>query len=47
MVAQIRQAPDADRFDQVFAAGVRLNRREVVAAIRDPRGAGTAADHPR
>jgi hypothetical protein len=43
MVAQIRQALDADRFDQVFAAGVRLNRREVVAAVRDPRGAGTAA----
>jgi predicted ATPase/class 3 adenylate cyclase len=43
MVAQIRQALDADRFDQVFAAGARLNRREVVAAVRDPRGSGTAA----
>jgi predicted ATPase len=43
MVAQIRQALDADRFDQVFAAGARLNRREVVAAVRDRRGAGTAA----
>jgi ATP/maltotriose-dependent transcriptional regulator MalT len=43
MVAQIRQALDADRFDQVFAAGARLNRREVVAAVRDPRGAGTEA----
>jgi predicted ATPase len=42
-VAQIRQALDADRFDRVFAAGARLNRREVVAAVRDARGAGTAA----
>jgi tetratricopeptide (TPR) repeat protein len=43
MVAQIRQALDADRFEEVFDAGARLNRREVVAAVRDPRGAGTAA----
>jgi hypothetical protein len=43
MVAQIRQALDVDRFDQAFAAGARLNRREVVAAVRDPRGTGTAA----
>jgi tetratricopeptide (TPR) repeat protein len=43
MVAQIRQAVDADRFEEVFAAGTRLNRREVVAAVRDPRGAGTTA----
>jgi predicted ATPase len=43
MVAQIRQALDADRFDQVFAAGVRLNRREAVAAVRDPRDAGATA----
>jgi tetratricopeptide (TPR) repeat protein len=42
MVAQIRQALDADRFEEVFAAGVRLNRRDVVAAVRDPRDAGTA-----
>jgi predicted ATPase len=42
MVAQIRQALDVARFDQVFAAGARLNRREVVAAVRDPRGAGIA-----
>jgi hypothetical protein len=41
MAAQIRQALDTDRFDQVFAAGVRLNRREVIAAVRDPRGAST------
>jgi hypothetical protein len=43
MVAQIRQALDPDRFHQVFAAGARLNLREVVAAVRDSRGAGTAA----
>jgi hypothetical protein len=27
----------------VFAAGARLNRREAVAAVRERRGAGTAA----
>jgi predicted ATPase len=43
MVAQIRQALDADRFDQVFAAGARLNRREAVAAVRDRRDAGATA----
>jgi predicted ATPase/class 3 adenylate cyclase len=43
MVAQIRQALELDRFEQAFAAGARLNRREVVAAVRDPHGAGTAA----
>jgi hypothetical protein len=43
MVAQIRRALDADRFDQIFAAGARLNRREVVAAVRNRRGTGTAA----
>ena len=37
MVAQIRQALGADRFDQDFAAGVRLNRRQAIAAVRDPR----------
>jgi ATP/maltotriose-dependent transcriptional regulator MalT len=43
MVAQIRQALGVDRFDQGFAAGTRLNRREAVAAVGDPRGDGTAA----
>jgi predicted ATPase len=43
MVAQIRHALDADRFDQVFAAGARLNRREAVAAVRDRRDAGATA----
>jgi predicted ATPase len=43
LVAQIRRALGADRFDQVFAAGARLNQREAVAAVRDRRGAGTRA----
>ncbi len=34
-VAQIRQALGADRFDQGFAAGRRLDRREAVAAARE------------
>ena len=33
-VAQIRQALGADRFDQGFAAGVRLNRQQAIAAVR-------------
>jgi hypothetical protein len=43
LVAQIRQALGADRFEEVFAAGVRLNRREAVATVRDRRGAGTVS----
>ena len=43
MVAQIRQALGADRFDQDFAAGVRLNRQQAIAAVRDPRSTGTTA----
>jgi predicted ATPase len=43
LVAQVRQAVGADRFDQVYAAGSRLNEREAVAAVRDRRGAGAAA----
>jgi hypothetical protein len=43
MVAQIRQALDPDRFDQAFAAGARLSRREAVAAVQSRRGAGTRA----
>ena len=34
LVAQIRQALGADRFDQEFAAGVRLNRQQAIAAVR-------------
>jgi len=43
LVAQARQAVGADRFDQVYAAGSRLSQHEAVAAVRDRRGAGSAA----
>ncbi len=43
MVAHIRQALAADRFDQDFAAGVRLSRQQAIAAIRDPHSTGTPA----
>jgi hypothetical protein len=43
MIAQVRQVLGPDRFDQVFAAGSRLSQQEAVAAVRDRRGAGTAA----
>jgi tetratricopeptide (TPR) repeat protein len=39
LVAQIRQALDADTFDRAFAAGSRLNRDAAVEAIREGRGA--------
>jgi hypothetical protein len=32
LVAHVRQALGADRFDQVFAAGIRVNQRQAVAA---------------
>lgn len=35
LVAQIRRALGAGRFDQAYAAGARLNRRDAVAAARD------------
>jgi hypothetical protein len=43
LVAQLRQALEADHSHEAFAAGARLNQREAVAAVRDRRGAGTAA----
>jgi hypothetical protein len=43
LAAQLRQAPGADRFDQVSAAGSRLTQREAVAAVRDRHGTGTTA----
>ena len=43
VVAQIRQAMGADRFDQEFAAGVRLDRRQAIAAARDRGSTSTAA----
>jgi hypothetical protein len=45
LVAQTRRALGADRFDEVFAAGARLNLREAVAAVP---GTGAApARRPR
>jgi len=43
LVAQIRQALSVDRFDRGFAAGVRLNRQQAIAAVRDPRTTTAAA----
>jgi predicted ATPase len=43
LVAQLREALGADRFEEVFATGAGLNRREAVAAVRDRRGADTRA----
>jgi predicted ATPase len=38
VVAQVRGALGATRFEEVFAAGSRLNLREAVAAVRDHHG---------
>ena len=43
LVAQVREALGADRFDQAYAAGSRLSQQEAVAAVRDRRGASSAA----
>jgi hypothetical protein len=43
LVAQVRQALGADRFDELFAADARLSQQEAVATVRDRRGAGAAA----
>jgi tetratricopeptide (TPR) repeat protein len=43
LVARIREALGQDRFDEMFAAGARLNRQAAVTAVRDRHGAGTAA----
>jgi tetratricopeptide (TPR) repeat protein len=42
LVAEVRKALGAARFDQVFAAGARLNQREAVAAARDRHSASTS-----
>jgi hypothetical protein len=39
-VAQIRKALGTDRFDEMFAAGSRLNQQDAVTAVRDRRGQG-------
>jgi predicted ATPase len=43
LVAQVREALGADRFDEPYAAGTTLSQQEAVAAVGDQRGAGTAA----
>ena len=43
LATQIRQALGAGRFDQVYAAGARLSRRDAVAAARDQRTATRAS----
>jgi predicted ATPase len=43
LVAQVRQALGAGRFDEVFAAGARLTQQQAVAAVQGQRGAGAAA----
>jgi hypothetical protein len=43
LVAQVRRALGADRFEEVFAAGARRTQQEAVAAVGDRRGAGAAA----
>jgi predicted ATPase len=43
LLAQLRRALGADRFEELFAAGARLTQQEAVAAVRDRRGAGAAA----
>lgn len=43
LVAHLRGALGSDRFDNVFAAGSRLDHREAVAAIRELRGATSRA----
>jgi predicted ATPase len=40
LVAQVRQALGADRFDHVFASGSALSQREAAAAVRDQPVAG-------
>src|SRR5262249_18362881 len=46
LMAQLRQALGADRFDHMFSDGSRLNQREAVAAVRDQRGAATKRVRP-
>jgi hypothetical protein len=46
LVAQLRQALGADRFDQAFSAGSRLSQREAVAAVRDGRGTAIKESNP-
>ena len=45
MVAQIRQALGADRFDQEFAAGVRLNRQQAIRLAQTSPAADQTSDY--
>jgi hypothetical protein len=47
LVAQVRQAQGAVRFDEAFAAGSRYSQREAVAAIRGRRRTGSRRPDPR
>jgi predicted ATPase len=47
LMAQIRGALGASAFDEMYAAGARLNRREAVAAARDQPGTSPAPAPPR
>jgi predicted ATPase len=42
IVEQMRQALGAERFDQDFAAGARLNRKQAIATARQPRSTTAA-----
>jgi hypothetical protein len=43
LMAQVREVLGADRFEEVFTAGSRLNQRDAVAAVGDTHRAGAAA----
>ena len=45
LVGQIRQDLGPDRFDEVFATGTRLGRREAVAAARTGEAATAGPTH--
>ena len=38
LMTKLRQALGADRLDQMFSAGSRLNQQQAVAAVQDRRG---------
>jgi hypothetical protein len=46
LVAQIRGALRASAFDEKYATGARLSRREAVAIARDRPGASTLREQP-
>ena len=42
-MTRIREALGQDRFDELFAAGSRLNQQDAVTAARDRHGEGVRA----